>query len=207
MLELIQGEAGVCPASDDFVRDLRRLTRERGVLLVVDEIQTGMGRTGKLFAFEHFAIAPDVMTLGKGIAAGAPLGALVAREDVSCFEPGDQGGTFNGNAFMTAIGAAVFRTVRDPAFLAHAAAMGEHLAARLRAIAERRGEVGVRGRGLLLALVLRSDRAADVVQRAFDEGLLLNAARPSVLRFMPALNVTAAEIDTMAERLERLLRG
>jgi acetylornithine/N-succinyldiaminopimelate aminotransferase len=205
MLELVQGEGGVCPASDDFVAGLRRLTRDRGVLLIVDEIQTGIGRTGTLFGYEHFAIEPDIMTLGKGIAAGAPLGALVAREEVSCFEPGEQGGTFNGNALITAIGAAVFRTVRDPAFLAHVVAMSEHLASRLRALSERHGELGVRGRGLLLALVLRSERAASIVERAFEAGLLLNAPRPQVLRFMPALNVTKPEIDAMIDRLDGLL--
>ena len=205
MLELVQGEGGVCPASDDFVAGLRRLTRDRGVLLIVDEIQTGIGRTGTLFGYEHFAIEPDMMTLGKGIAAGAALGALVAREEVSCFEPGEQGGTFNGNALITAIGAAVFRTVRDPSFLAHVVAMSEHLAARLRALSERHGELGVRGRGLLLALVLRLERAAAIVERAFEAGLLLNAPRPQVLRFMPALNVTKSEIDAMIDRLDGLL--
>jgi acetylornithine/N-succinyldiaminopimelate aminotransferase len=205
MLELVQGEGGVCPASEDFVRGLRRLSRDRGVLLIVDEIQTGIGRTGTLFAHEHFGIEADIMTLGKGIAGGAPLGALLAREAVCVFEPGDQGGTFNGNALVTAIGAAVFRTVREPAFLANVVAMGDYLASRLRATSELHGELGVRGRGLLLALVLRSDRASAIAERAFHEGLLVNAPRPNVLRFMPALNVTTNEIDTMIERLEPLL--
>jgi acetylornithine/N-succinyldiaminopimelate aminotransferase len=145
------------------------------------------------------------MTLGKGLAGGAPLGALVAREEVSCFEPGDQGGTFNRNALVTAIGAAVFGAVRQPSFLANIRALGDHLAARLGALCARHGEVGVRGRGLLLALVLRSDRAPAIVERAFEHGLLLNAPRPNVLRFMPALNVTRDEIDEMARRLEGLL--
>jgi acetylornithine/N-succinyldiaminopimelate aminotransferase len=205
MLELVQGEGGVNLASDDFVRGLRALTRDRGILLIVDEIQTGIGRTGTLFGYEHFGIEPDIMTLGKGIAGGAPLGALVARAGVSCFEPGDQGGTFNGNALVTAIGAAVFRTVREPSFLANVRALGDHLAACLGTLCTRHGEVGVRGRGLLLALLLRSDRAPAVVQRAFDLGLLVNAPRPNVLRFMPALNVTREEIDEMTRRLDAAL--
>jgi acetylornithine/N-succinyldiaminopimelate aminotransferase len=205
LVELVQGEAGVCPASDDFVIGLRRLTRERGVLLIVDEIQTGVGRIGTLFGHELFRIEPDIMTLGKGIAGGAPLGALVAREEVCCFEPGDQGGTFSGNALVTAIGDAVFRVVRQPSFLANVVATGGYLAARLRALAERHGEIGVRGRGLLQALVLRADRAPTISERAFERGLLLNAARPDVLRFMPALNVTVAEIDAMVERLDAAL--
>jgi len=205
MLELIQGESGVNPASEDFVRGLRVLTRERGALLIVDEVQTGMGRTGKLFACQHYGIDPDVMTLGKGIAGGAPLGALVANEEVCCFEPGDQGGTFNGNALVTAIGAAVFRAVSDPVFLDRVSAIGAYLAAKLEGLSRKNGEREVRGRGLLLALVLSTDRAMEIVQRAFERGLLLNAPRPDVLRFMPALNVTQNEIDAMIEKLDGLL--
>jgi acetylornithine/N-succinyldiaminopimelate aminotransferase len=205
MLELVQGEGGVNPADERFVADLRRLTEDKGILLVVDEVQTGMGRTGKLFAYEHFGITPDIMTLGKGIAGGVPLGALVAREAVCCFETGDQGGTFNGNALATAAGAAVFRVVSDPAFLAEVTATGRYLAERLAKLGAASGDGPVRGRGLLLALVLASDRGPDIVARAFDRGLLLNAPRPNVLRFMPALNVTRAEIDRMVEILGPLL--
>jgi acetylornithine/N-succinyldiaminopimelate aminotransferase len=207
MLELIQGESGVNPASEAFVRGLRALTHERGLLLIVDEVQTGMGRTGKLFAHEHYGVDPDIMTLGKGIAGGAPLGALVARDEFCCFEPGEQGGTFNGNALIAAVGAAVFRTVSESAFLEHVCAMSAHLVARLTELSQRHGEREVRGRGLLLALVLASDRAPDIVQRAFEQGLLLNAARPNVLRFMPALNVTRAEVDAMVQKLDGLLGG
>jgi acetylornithine/N-succinyldiaminopimelate aminotransferase len=207
MLELIQGESGVNPASDEFVHGLRALTRERGLLLIVDEVQTGMGRTGKLFAYQHYGIEPDIMTLGKGMAGGAPLGALVAREDVCCFAPGEQGGTFNGNALITAIGAAVFRVVSDRAFLQRVCETGEYLTAGLRTLSERHGHREVRGRGLLLALVLSTDSAPQIVERAFAQGLLLNAPRPHVLRFMPALNVTREEVDAMIRMLDGLLRG
>ncbi len=207
MLELIQGESGVNPASEEFVRDVRRLTRKHGLLLIVDEVQTGMGRTGRLFAHQHYGMEPDIMTLGKGMAGGAPLGALVAAEAVSCFEHGEQGGTFNGSALITAIGAAVFRTVNDPAFLAHVCAMGRHLTTCLQDLSRTHGEREVRGRGLLVALVLAADRAPEIVQRAFERGLLLNAPRPNVLRFMPALNVTRDEIDAMIRELDVLLRG
>lgn len=207
MLELVQGEGGVNPADESFVKDLRHLADDKGILLVVDEVQTGMGRTGKLFAYEHFGITPDIMTLGKGIAGGVPLGALVARDAVCCFEPGDQGGTFNGNALATAAGAAVFRVVSDPAFLAEVTRTGAYLAERLGTLAKQHGGF-VRGRGLLLALVLDADRANDanaIVARAFDLGVLLNAPRPNVLRFMPALNVTRAEVDQMIDTLGPLL--
>ena len=111
MLEPIQGEAGVWPATDQFLQELRALTKEHGLLLIVDEIQTGMGRTGKLFHYEHAGIEPDIMTLGKGIGGGVPLAALLATEHASCFEHGDQGGTFNGNPLMCAAGLAVLEHV------------------------------------------------------------------------------------------------
>jgi acetylornithine/N-succinyldiaminopimelate aminotransferase len=207
MLELVQGEGGVNPADEAYAKDLRRLADARGILLVVDEVQTGMGRTGKLFAYEHFGITPDIMTLGKGIAGGVPLGALVARDTVSCFEPGDQGGTFNGGALATAAGAAVFRVVSDPAFLAEVTRTGAYLAERLTALAAQHGDGFVRGRGLMLGLVFASDRAAGIAARAFDQGLVLHAPRPHVLRFTPALNVSRAEVDRMIEILGPLLAG
>ncbi len=111
MLEPIQGEAGVWPATDQFLQQLRALTKQHGLLLIVDEIQTGMGRTGKLFHYEHAGIEPDIMTLGKGIGGGVPLAALLATEQASCFEHGDQGGTFNGNPLMCAAGLAVLEQV------------------------------------------------------------------------------------------------
>src|SRR6201992_3408917 len=117
MLEPIQGEAGVWPATDQFLRELRALTNEHGLLLIFDEIQTGMGRTGKLFHYEHAGIEPDIMTLGKGIGGGVPLAALVATEHVSCFEHGDQGGTFNGNPLMCAAGLAELEQIAVPEFL------------------------------------------------------------------------------------------
>ncbi len=113
MLEPIQGEAGVWPATDQFLRELRELTRAHGLLLIFDEIQTGIGRTGKLFHYEHADIAPDIMTLGKGIGGGVPLAALLATEAASCFEHGDQGGTFNGNPLMCAAGLAVLEAGRN----------------------------------------------------------------------------------------------
>jgi acetylornithine/N-succinyldiaminopimelate aminotransferase len=206
MLEPIQGEAGVYPAGDEFLRGLRAVTEEAGLLLILDEIQTGIGRTGRFFAFEHAGITPDILTLGKGLGGGVPLAALVAAETVCCFEYGDQGGTFNGSALMTAIGNAVVETVSSPAFLADVAAKGEYLMQRLRELSARLGHGEVRGRGLLLALELKGTDAAKVARSAMDRGLLLNAPRPDTLRFMPALNVTRAEIDEMLGLLEAVLR-
>jgi acetylornithine/N-succinyldiaminopimelate aminotransferase len=205
MLEPIQGEAGVVPATDEYLRAVRALTRERGVLLILDEIQTGVGRTGRFCAFEHVDARPDILTLGKGLGGGVPLAALVAGAQASCFEPGDQGGTFNGNPLMAAVGCAVVETVRHPGFLAAVREAGDYLTARLQALSAELGHGEVRGRGLLLALALRRGEAQKVVDMALERGLLINAPRPDSLRFMPALTVTREEIDRMLALLEPCL--
>ena len=206
MLEPVQGEAGVIAATDAFMRDLRELTRRRGLLLIVDEIQTGVGRTGTLWGYEHSAIEPDIMTLGKMLGGGVPLAALVAKQEVSCFSHGDQGGTFNGNPLMAAVGSAIMDAVLAPGFLQDTRDRGAQLTQGLSAISAARGLGEVRGRGLLVALDLRHDIGSRVVELAREAGLLLNAPRPSLLRFMPALNVTQEEIDTMLSRLDQVLR-
>ena len=205
MLEPVQGEAGVIPATRAFMQELRALTAQSGILLIVDEIQTGMGRSGKLFAYEHAAIEPDIMTLGKGLGGGVPLAALAAREAVCCFEPGDQGGTFNGNPLMTAAGCAVLQALLAPGFLAAVVRKGDYLRLRLEKLAAGHGLGEVRGQGLLLALELGSDAGPLLVERALGRGLLLNSPRASVLRFMPALNVSDDEIDTAVALLDELL--
>jgi acetylornithine/N-succinyldiaminopimelate aminotransferase len=205
MLEPIQGEAGVFEAGDAWLREVRRITRELGLLLILDEIQTGIGRTGRLFAFEHASVDPDIVTLGKGLGGGTPLAALIAAGHASCFDPGDQGGTFNGNPLMAAVGCAVVETVGDPRFLAGVVATGGYLADRLRALSAELGQGEVRGRGLLLALGLRGRDAGKVARAALDRGLLVNAPRPDTLRFMPALTVTRGEIDGMIELLRPAL--
>jgi acetylornithine/N-succinyldiaminopimelate aminotransferase len=205
MLEPIQGEAGVWPATDQFLRDLRDLTRAHGVLLIFDEIQTGMGRTGKLFHYEHAEMEPDIMTLGKGIGGGVPLGALLATEAASCFEHGDQGGTFNGNPLMCAAGLAVLGQISQPDFLKSVVDTGLYLETELQRMSVRHGLGEVRGRGLLLALDLKHPIAASIVAQAFEDGVLLNAPRPDALRFMPALNVTKGEIADMIDALDAIL--
>ncbi|PYN50914.1 MAG: acetylornithine transaminase [Candidatus Rokuibacteriota bacterium] len=205
MLEPIQGEAGVFEAGDDFLRELRALTRSHDMLLILDEIQTGIGRTGRLFGYQHAGIDPDIMTLGKGLGAGVPLAALLASAGASCFEHGDQGGTFNGNPLMAAVGCAVMEAVDRKEFLETVAANGSYLAERLRALSANLGHGEVRGRGLLLALELRGLDAKRVASTALDHGLLINAPRPDSLRFMPALNVSLDEIDQMMALLRASL--
>jgi acetylornithine/N-succinyldiaminopimelate aminotransferase len=213
MIEPIQGEAGVFPATVPFLRDLRALTKQHNCLLIADEIQTGMGRTGTLFAYEHFARsddeAPDIMTLGKGLGGGVPLAALCAKEAVSVFEHGEQGGTFNGSPLMTAVGCAVLETMLTPGFLPGVVDAGEYLSKRLSALVQEFSLSHERGLGLLRALDLGAAGAGALVAYARDNlqkhpgwentGLLLNAPRPDALRFMPALNVTRPEIDQMIE--------
>ncbi len=206
MLEPIQGEAGVIPASNRFQEDLRNLADQQNFLLIFDEIQTGMGRTGKLWGYQHAGITPDIMTLGKMLGGGVPLAALVATERVSCFEHGDQGGTFNGNPLMTAVGCAIMDAVLAPGFLEEVEALGSHLKKELSALASRNHLGEIRGSGLLLAIDLKREIANELTIRARESGLLLNSPRPNLLRFMPALNVTREEIDIMLEVLEKTLQ-
>ena len=209
MLEPVQGEGGVIPAEIEFLKALRELCSARGILLIVDEVQSGMGRTGKLFAYEHAGITPDIMTLGKGIGGGVPLAALLAREAICCFEPGDQGGTYNGNPLMTAVGVAVIQRLLVPGFLASVEARGQYLSKRLLELSAKHGLHGERGSGLLRALILSDERGPEIVRRALEstpQGLLLNSPRPNLLRFMPALNVSEGEIDQMIAMLDGLLQ-
>src|SRR6202165_337223 len=166
MLEPIQGEAGVWPATDQFLRELRTLTREHGLLLILDEIQTGMGRTGKLFHYEHAGNEPDIMTLGKGIGGGVPLGALLATERASCFEHGGQGGTVNGKPLVCADGLAVLQHVSEPDFLKSVTEAGLFLESELQRISARHGLGEGRGNGLLLALDLMHPISASIVAQA-----------------------------------------
>jgi len=205
MLEPIQGEAGVWPATDRFLRDLRELTTAHGLLLILDEIQTGFGRTGKLFHYEHAGITPDIMTLGKGIGGGVPLAALLSTEAASCFEHGDQGGTFCGNPLVCAAGLAVLRHVSTPAFLKSVTDTGLYLEGELQQLSVRHGLGEVRGRGLLLALDLKMPIAASIVAEGFKEGVLLNAPKPDTLRFIPALNVAREEVALVIDCLDGVL--
>ncbi len=206
MLELIQGEAGVIPASVDFIKTLRTLCDENGLLLIVDEVQTGCGRTGTLFAYEQYGIEPDIMTLGKGLGGGVPISALLAKASCSCFDYGDQGGTFCGTPLMTSVGVAVIQTLLSDGFLQNSRQVGAQLSEGLTAISQEFNLGVVRGRGMLLALELGNNSGPEIVTAAREQGLLLNAPRPHCLRFMPALNSTAAEIDEGLGLLRKILR-
>ncbi|OIO68562.1 MAG: acetylornithine transaminase [Zetaproteobacteria bacterium CG_4_9_14_3_um_filter_49_83] len=203
MLEPIQGESGVHPASHAYLQGVRELADEHGVLLIFDEVQTGMGRTGTLFAYEQSGVQPDVMTLGKGLGGGVPLGAMLIKKEFACFEPGDQGGTFNGNPLMTAAGFAILNALVAPGFPEQVKAKGAMLAEGLQTLSARYGLGEVRGCGLLLALDCAAIAAAEVVDQMFSLGALVNAPRAHTLRFMPALNVQKSDIEHFLSMLEQ----
>jgi acetylornithine/N-succinyldiaminopimelate aminotransferase len=207
MLEPVQGEGGVLPATPEFMKQLRALCDAKKLLLICDEVQTGVGRLGTLFGYQHFGVEPDIMTLGKGIGGGVPLAALLAKESVSVFEHGDQGGTYNGNPLMCAVGLAVLGEVTKPGFLDNVKKTGSYLGEKL-TMASKELELGAeRGIGLLRALDLKAEIGAKVVTIARDNGLLLNSPRPNLLRFMPALNVTTAEVDQMIEGMKAAIKA
>jgi acetylornithine/N-succinyldiaminopimelate aminotransferase len=208
MLEPVQGEGGVIPAEMGFMQELRALTKKHNILLIVDEVQSGCGRTGKLFAHQLFNVEPDIMTLGKGIGGGVPLSALLCTDAVASFEPGDQGGTYNGNPLMCAVGISVIKQLTAPGFLTDVMAKGEYLKGKLLQLSAEFGFDGERGEGLLRALIMNRDIGPSIVEAARNltpQGLLINSPRPNLLRFMPALNVSTQEIDLMIETLRTLI--
>ncbi|MHC6223621.1 aspartate aminotransferase family protein [Pseudomonas sp. X10] len=203
MLEPIQGEAGVIPATETYLKGVERLCRELGILLILDEVQTGVGRCGALLAEQTYGVRADIITLGKGLGGGVPLAALLARGTACCAEPGELEGSHHGNALMSAAGLAVLETVLQPGFFEQVQDSGRHLRDGLIRLAGRYGQGEVRGQGLLWALQLREDMAHELVQAALHEGLLLNAPQADVVRFSPALTVSKGNIDEMLLRLAR----
>lgn len=203
MLEPIQSEAGVIPAVEHYLKGVERLCRELGILLILDEVQTGIGRCGTLLAEQSYGVRADIVVLGKGLGGGVPLAALLARGKACCFDIGEMIGTHHGNALMTAAGLAVLDSVQDKGFLEHVQKTGQYLGEGLGRLANRYGHGELRGQGLFWGLTLSDDSADAVVKAAHHEGLLLNAPQPDCLRFTPALTVSKANIDEMLLRLAR----
>lgn len=206
VLEPIQGEGGVRVPPPNYLRSVRDLCDQRGCLLILDEIQTGVGRTGKLFAYQHYGIEPDVMTLAKGIAGGVPMGALLAKDSVAAaFEPGTHASTFGGNPLASAAGLTVVKEILSDGFLDGARAKGEYLRSRLEHVAARRSVVReARGVGLMQAVDLNVS-GGDFAKALRDKGILVNCTAETVLRFLPPLVVTETEIDTAIEALDEVL--
>ncbi|MDQ3305463.1 MAG: acetylornithine transaminase [Actinomycetota bacterium] len=203
LLEAVQGEGGVQPATVEYFAGVRRLCDERGVLLMVDEVQTGFGRTGRWFGFEHFGVRPDVVTLAKALGNGMPIGACWARAEVAAaFVPGDHGTTYGGQPLATAAAQAVLAVMESEDAPARAAAAGARLAAGLGRLP---GVVSVRGLGLLLAAELDGPRARQATDAALDRGLVVNAVTPTAIRLAPPLLVSDAEIDEALSILTQVL--
>jgi acetylornithine/N-succinyldiaminopimelate aminotransferase len=193
LLEPVQGEGGVNPASAEYFAGVRRLCDERGVLFMVDEVQTGLGRTGRWFGFQHLGVQPDVITMAKALGNGVPIGACWARGDVaSVFEPGDHATTFGGQPLATAAARAVLATMEAEDVPARATRAGARLTERLSALP---GVAGVRGQGLLLGVELDGHDAREVNAALLDAGLVANAVTPTALRLAPSLLISDAEID------------
>jgi len=207
-LEVIQGEAGVVAADPAYLQLARELTTATGTLLIIDEIQTGVGRTGTWFAFQQAGIVPDAITVAKGLAGGVPIGALVTfGPDVSgLLTAGQHGSTFGGNPLAAAAGLAVLDTVDKDGLLAHVTSVGNHLADSVAALGHPLIS-GVRGTGLLRAIVLSADVSAVVADRALGAGFIINAPTPDALRLAPPLVVTAEQIDSFVAALPTLLDG
>ena len=207
MLEPVQGEGGVNVPSSDYLKQVREWCDENNLVMILDEVQTGLGRLGTLFGYEQFGVEPDAITLAKGLGGGVPIGAFLAKEKFCLLAPGDHGSTFGGNVLTCAGAAAVVDFVIKNDVSANVRAMGQRLNQGLENLKSRYPIVTeVRGLGLLLAIQLNAEIAPQLVARSNEEGLLLNPLRPNAIRLMPPLNVTADEVDEALEKLEVALK-
>jgi acetylornithine aminotransferase len=206
-VEAIQGEGGVHPLNDQYLRDIRKLCDERDWLLMVDEVQCGMGRTGKWFAHQWSGIRPDVMPLAKGLGSGVPIGAVVCGPKAAhIFQPGNHGTTFGGNPLAMRAGVETIRIMEEDGLIANAVKVGEHLKAALAtALVGEKGVKEIRGRGLMLGIEL-SVPCSEILKRAADNGLLLSVTADTVIRMVPSLIMTTAEADKVVAILAPLIR-
>ncbi|EGL83673.1 Acetylornithine/succinyldiaminopimelate aminotransferase [Caldalkalibacillus thermarum TA2.A1] len=204
LLELVQGEGGVIPAEPEWVAALDRLCKKHGLLLMVDEVQTGMGRTGTLFAYEQYGIEPDVITLAKGLGSGFPIGALLAKAHVAqAFTAGSHGSTFGGNPLAASAGLATLNEMLHPSFLPRVQELAQYLSNGLKALAESKPTIKeVRGKGLLQGILVGEGQAKAVVDAARDKKVLLLVAGPDVVRILPPLTTSKTEIDELLNVLE-----
>ena len=209
MIELIQGESGVHPMSEEYVKKLRKLCDDKGILLIFDEVQTGMGRTGHLFAHQMYGVYPDIFTSAKALGGGIPIGAVCASEEVaSAFEPGDHGTTFGGNPFATAAGLAVFEVFEKEKLVENAEKTGEYFLERLNALKEKHADKikEVRGAGLLIGIELDKSIAKDVFKKLFDDGILTSLCGGTTLRLAPPLIISENEVNLFISELDIILK-
>ncbi len=204
MLEPVMGEIGVNPPAEGYLQEVRAWCDETNLLLIFDEVQTGLGRTGRWFAHQHHGVLPDVMTLAKGLGGGVPIGACLAAPRADIFEPGDHGSTFGGNPLACAAALAVLNTIEEEGLVGHAAEMGELLHGTLE---ELQGLKEVRGVGLMQAAVFEQPVAKAFQARCLEEGLIVNAVDEHTVRLVPPLVLSAADIDEAAAAMKRAQAG
>ena len=206
MLEPIQGEGGVVLPDPEYLKGVRSLCRDRNVLLIFDEVQVGMGRTGKLFAYENFGVTPDIMTLAKALGNGLPIGAMLSTEEIgAAFGPGSHATTFGGTPLVTAVAKAVLKSLLEDGWIDHCRETGDYFRERLQGLAGKHPVIqDVRGLGLILGVELDRE-GASVVDACREKGFLINCAQERVLRFVPPLVVKRGEIDLLVEALDEIL--
>jgi predicted acetylornithine/succinylornithine family transaminase len=202
MLEPVMGEIGIVPAKAGYLAGVRRWCDEQGLLLILDEVQTGLGRTGRWFAHQHHGITPDVMTLAKGLGGGVPIGACLASPKADVFEPGDHGSTFGGNPLACAAALAVLRVIERDGLVGHAAEMGDMLHSALHGL----GGKEIRGLGLMQAVEFAEPRAKAFQQACLDAKLIVNAVDDNSIRFVPPLIITADQIDQAVHTMQQVLK-
>lgn len=208
LLEALQGEGGIHPGTVEFFRAAREICDERDAMLICDEVQVGVGRTGKLWGFEHTGVEPDAFTLAKGLGGGVPIGAMLCKDKFNAFGPGDHASTFGGNPLASAAGVAIGKQLVEGGVLENARVRGEQLGEGLASMKERLGDVisQVRGLGLIRGVELKNTPAGEVVKAAIDGGLLLVPAGQTVVRFVPPLVITKEQISSVLERFEKALK-
>ena len=207
MLEPIQGEGGVNVPHDSYLREVENWCREKGILFILDEVQTGVGRTGTLFAYEQYDVEPDIMTLAKGLGSGVPIGALLAKESVSLFSPGEHGSTFGGNPLVCAAAYATVKYIIDNDTVGNVKQVGKYCLIKLENLKQQFDFItDVRGRGLLIALEFSDEIAQDVVMACVNKGLLVNKVKPNAIRLMPPLIITENEVDEAAGILHSVFK-
>jgi predicted acetylornithine/succinylornithine family transaminase len=206
LLEPIQGEGGVNVPDDDYLPGLRRWCDEAGILLMLDEVQTGVGRTGKLFAYQHYGVLPDCIAVAKALGSGFPIGVFLARDHCAVLGPGEHGTTFGGNALACEVGHTVLKYMLDHDVPGQAAKMGDYVERKLHTLADKHPMVTeIRGKGLIWAIELDRAVAEEARDACGDEGLLINNVKPTALRMIPPLTVTEDEIDRAVEIIDRVL--
>ena len=206
ILEPLQGEGGVNVPDDNYLKTVREWCNQKGILLILDEIQTGIGRLGTLFGYELYGVEPDVMTLAKGLGGGVPIGAIMVKDSANVFVPGEHGSTFGGNPLVCAAAYATLKYIIENNVADNARTVGQYFAGRLEELKTKYSFVTeVRGRGLLLAIEFDREVAADVLEACLKNGLLVNRLKPSALRFMPPLIIGRGEVDEAVNILDRAL--